>query len=786
MNMTRMRPLVIAALVVTLAACGGGGASSVSTTKAIPGTVDSKYGAVGFSVLSGWAEAPAPVTGNSFSVDVSQSAPHVLIATDAGGSPRSYAIWIPGTSSVSFTASSTALALIFTTPRIYTNDPTAALQTLTAIHSLNSFPALETLFKGQESSSLQTLFGSTAVQSALANCLIEWFAAHPSRAAQPKSIISDHSNAPDRILLTYSDVNPSKTSVRLENSDFRFLEVCQRSVKGGSPPVCTRLSDLGGGGAIDIVNLLFGSIGEPSVQVPPTVDMSSTGSSHVEYYFKGIGRKTGIPLPPEVDQAFSGNSAFLNGLDTALIETIFWYGIVPLTDTLGGFADYLQYSSAWTDILNGIKDYPSIAQDIVDLNSALSIGTEDNIRHASGVLAVDMFSALDKKDLLKNLLLGYFKSQGLTEAKAIAHTATFLTASRQYFLLESVLAGAQFYAIVHDWQDWSQVNMWSLKVEGSADYSVQDIGTLGGHTFASGLNANGLVVGSSVASDGFTHAFLWDTGAMTDLKWFGGSDPSPIQSQALAINDSGKLVGFVAPSGQGQQGYVGISPIFIPVSVSIPISIWGVVPKAISSNGNIGGIVLFLQNGVSIGHAFTLKGNSFQDLDPQVGDIHGINDLGQVVATNGNGGFPSAVFYDPTQGVQKMYTGGGTSSANALSNTGYATGLYTTTSNPNDKQAFVWKGGVFTSLSPLDVNHVVGSVGRAVDDSGTVVGDAVNSSGDTVACMWKTGSTPKDINKLISLPGITLSSAVGINSHGQILCTASVNGTAHSYLLSPN
>jgi probable HAF family extracellular repeat protein len=78
-----------------------------------------------------------------------------------------------------------------------------------------------------------------------------------------------------------------------------------------------------------------------------------------------------------------------------------------------------------------------------------------------------------------------------------------------------------------------------------------DLGTLGGATsFATGINAQGQVVGYAATSSGATHAFLWTpsapgatTGAMVDL----GIPPgqSVNQSEAYAINDAGQVVGGV-------------------------------------------------------------------------------------------------------------------------------------------------------------------------------------------------------------------------------------------------
>lgn len=73
-----------------------------------------------------------------------------------------------------------------------------------------------------------------------------------------------------------------------------------------------------------------------------------------------------------------------------------------------------------------------------------------------------------------------------------------------------------------------------------ARYTVRDLGTLGGTiTAAADVNALGQVVGLSMTTDGFLHAFLWSKGKMTDLGTLGGQS-----SYATSINDAGVVAGY--------------------------------------------------------------------------------------------------------------------------------------------------------------------------------------------------------------------------------------------------
>ena len=69
---------------------------------------------------------------------------------------------------------------------------------------------------------------------------------------------------------------------------------------------------------------------------------------------------------------------------------------------------------------------------------------------------------------------------------------------------------------------------------------LTDLGTLGGDwSSAAGINADGtVVVGRATNANGFTRAFRWEGGAMTDLGtlWEGGS------SEAHGVNADGTVV----------------------------------------------------------------------------------------------------------------------------------------------------------------------------------------------------------------------------------------------------
>jgi probable HAF family extracellular repeat protein len=74
--------------------------------------------------------------------------------------------------------------------------------------------------------------------------------------------------------------------------------------------------------------------------------------------------------------------------------------------------------------------------------------------------------------------------------------------------------------------------------------AMTDLGTLGGETsWATGINSAGQVVGYSITDLNSTHAYIYSDGAMTDLNNLIPSDCGWTLGEAMAINDSGQIVG---------------------------------------------------------------------------------------------------------------------------------------------------------------------------------------------------------------------------------------------------
>jgi probable HAF family extracellular repeat protein len=93
-----------------------------------------------------------------------------------------------------------------------------------------------------------------------------------------------------------------------------------------------------------------------------------------------------------------------------------------------------------------------------------------------------------------------------------------------------------------------------------------DLGTLPGDCFseAFAINAEGQVVGQSIACDFSTRSFLWENGSMFDLNTLIPRNSDLQLDNTFAISDRGEIAGFGLPSGCSLDTQCGHAFVLIP------------------------------------------------------------------------------------------------------------------------------------------------------------------------------------------------------------------------------
>lgn len=154
------------------------------------------------------------------------------------------------------------------------------------------------------------------------------------------------------------------------------------------------------------------------------------------------------------------------------------------------------------------------------------------------------------------------------------------------------------------------------------------------NSVARDINNNDQIVGNSILSTMFVqHGFIYSNGVLTDLASpFGGS-----RSDAMAINDSGQVVGWGHDVDNNQLGFVWQNGAYTPIGTFAGFDDSS-LPAGINASGQVVGRV---GGNANLGHAFywdTVSGivdlNTL--IDPSLGitlkDARGINDSGWIIA----------------------------------------------------------------------------------------------------------------------------------------------------------
>jgi probable HAF family extracellular repeat protein len=329
--------------------------------------------------------------------------------------------------------------------------------------------------------------------------------------------------------------------------------------------------------------------------------------------------------------------------------------------------------------------------------------------------------------------------------------------------------------------------VFAATVQAAIEYTVTDLGTLGGaYISSSGLaiNSSGEVTGSSyyvrdpeslsIASQINERAFLFD-GALHDLGTLGGRN-----SSGSGINANRHVVGYASTNADAN-----VRAFLYDGTMHDLGTLGGLNSHAAAVNGKdqvVGGADLI----DGFRHAF-LYDSTMHDLGTLGGTnsfAYSINDNGKVTGASeifvGGNGPPHAFLYDGT--MHDLGTLGGSGSAgNSINANGWVTGV-ANTANDESSDAFLYDGTM----------HDLGSLGGGYSDGlginihGQVTGGSGTADGAYHAFLYSANRGIVDLNSLIDpASSWILQSGQAINDTGQIAGIGLIGVENHAFLLTP-
>jgi probable HAF family extracellular repeat protein len=290
-------------------------------------------------------------------------------------------------------------------------------------------------------------------------------------------------------------------------------------------------------------------------------------------------------------------------------------------------------------------------------------------------------------------------------------------------------------------------------------YTVTDLGSLGGNSYASDINNAGQVVGwYDSASSWSDHGFFWQNGKMTDIASICAPMPFPPR-----INNAGQVVGNCNTTGILWKNKTTTN---LPLTYAYDINDAGTVVGMLDSP-----VAWNQQDGIN--HLGTL-GSFF-------GNAQGINNQGSLVAV------ASANVYEPHTFLWKNST------PNDIGTLFYPSSLpparinnkeqiVGTTIGQSGSRAILWQNGNTLDLGTLGGRE---SFPTDINKVGKVVGFSETSSRSSHAFVWFNNKM-RDLNNLLPPnSGWELTQALGINDKGQIVGYGTHDGQIRAFLLTP-
>ncbi len=331
---------------------------------------------------------------------------------------------------------------------------------------------------------------------------------------------------------------------------------------------------------------------------------------------------------------------------------------------------------------------------------------------------------------------------------------------------------------------------WTSLVQATLqEYSITDLGTLGGFTSnAFDINDNGQVAGQSIAPFDF-HAFLYDTvNGMVDL----GTLTDGMFSHAWSVNANGQVAGF-SEIKFGRRDTRIHAFIYDSVNGMTSIGTLGGEESqaySINSSGQVAGYSQITGNSAT--HAFIYDSvNGMVDIGTLGGSTslgYALNDNGQVVGRSSTTGDATshAFIYDSVNGMTDLGHLGGSlsySEARDINNNGQVVG--NSQAPGNLFRAFLYDN----TNGMIDLGTLGGSVSFAngISESGHVFGvSEITGSITQHAFIYDDINGMRDLNDFLPAgSGWTLTSASDMNASGQIVGTGIIGGQHHAFLMTP-
>lgn len=348
-------------------------------------------------------------------------------------------------------------------------------------------------------------------------------------------------------------------------------------------------------------------------------------------------------------------------------------------------------------------------------------------------------------------------------------------------------------------------------------YAVIDLGTLGGtFSIAYGINDRGQIDGfSTIPGDMATHAFVLNSGVMTDLGTLGGPNSLAYEGPNLSLQATGLAENSTLdPNGEDFCGF-GTNLICLAFTwqngVMTALDTLGghnAQGGAINDQGQVAGYAENTTVDPNCPAPQVLQfrpavwtNGQIQALPVHPGDPEGgafwINNRGEVVGASG-----SCAAYDPRYGVGLApkhallwrkgsvpidlgNLGGSFNNAGfAINDVGQIVGASDLTGDQY-QHAFLWQNGVMSDLGTLPGDVV--SAALDINNRGQATGLSQGASGNDRAFLWQNG-VMTDLNSLIPANSpLYLMHGYGINSSGEIVGFAYVQslGEIHGFLAIP-